>query len=165
MFPKLPEMSTNRCLCSENGVDSYNDAILQVLNSTTDCGVCGSAHYTRYLDSYFLDNIPVYPSQKSSRKKFTSRRKRTYRNTSVYQYFMNSLVRSSIYGVSNWAKSKSTIWTFLWSSVLIACAAGYGYQTFAFYKRYRSNPTVVNIQVENDGQVEFPAITICNANR
>lgn len=160
-------MSKSRCSLCTSAINSYRE-IQQIATSTnSDCDVCLLFDYLKELDHKlsYPSNVKVYPFQKSIRKTNTSKNKRTDQNISVYQYFIRELAMSSINGMNNWAKSKGRIWKFLWFLVIFACASGYGYQIFTFYTRYRSNPTIVHLQVENDGQVEFPAVTICNANR
>lgn len=160
-------MSKSRCSLCTSTINSYRDIQQIRASSTSGCDVCLLLDFLNELDNRlsYPANVKVYPFQKSIRKGNTSKSKRTDQNISVYQYFMRELAMSSINGISNWAKSKTGIWKYLWFLVIFACAAGYGYQTFTFYTRFRSKPTIVHLQVENDGQVEFPAVTICNANR
>ena len=160
-------MSESRCSFCTRAMDSYKKIQQLHASSNSDCDVCSLLDYLKEFDkrASYTNAINIYPFHKSNRKNISSKSKRTDRSISVYRYFVNALAMSSINGVSNWAKSKTGIWKFLWLLVIICCAAGYGFQTFTFYSRYRSNPTLVQLQVENDGQVEFPAVSICNANR
>ena len=160
-------MKDSRCLFCKQAVHSYRKIQQIRSSSNSDCDVCSLLDYLKEIDNEasYSDGVKVYPFHKSKRKIFSSKTERTNLNVSVYRYFMNALVKSSINGINNWAKSKTGIWKFLWLAVIISCVAGYSFQTFALYSRYQSNPTLVQLQVENDGQAEFPAVSICNVNR
>lgn len=84
---------------------------------------------------------------------------------SVYKFFGQSLAKSSINGINNCASTSNVFGKIIWLLVFCFCAAGFGYQASGFYSLYRSKPSVVQIEVENDGEVDFPAVTVCNTNR
>ncbi|GFS89600.1 uncharacterized protein NPIL_315571 [Nephila pilipes] len=84
---------------------------------------------------------------------------------SVFKYIVRALSESSISGVNKLFSAKSQFQRFLWALVLVACLSGFSYQTYHFSILYRRKPSVVQIEVENDGLAEFPAITLCNTNR
>lgn len=88
-----------------------------------------------------------------------------YNSPSISRYLVRSLAESSVNGVNRVASAKTGFQRVLWMLVLSICLGGFGYQTFEFLSIYYSKPSVVQIEVDNDGLVAFPAITFCNNNR
>ncbi|XP_054706911.1 acid-sensing ion channel 4-A-like [Uloborus diversus] len=86
-------------------------------------------------------------------------------NLTVFQYFVTALSKSSISGVTGVTAATNVLRRILWAVVLSLCLIGFAYQTYHFSQMYMSKPSVVQIEVENDGLAEFPAITLCNTNR
>ena len=115
------------------------------------------------------NDCPFYPSLQHSYIKHNNHNPvnsetKRYSN-SVLHYFIKSLANSSISGISNSISTKNVIGKIIWIVVFVGCVSGFLYQASHFYHLYQSNPTVVQIEVENDGEVDFPAITVCNTNR
>lgn len=130
------------------------------------CTVCGCPGYRDNRGGFtFQNNVRVLSNSKIPKSSSHNRCKKSNSNISTFQFLVNLLATSSISGISNCASSRTGLRTLLWLIVFVGCFIGYLYQTLHFYNFYQHNPTVVQIQVENDGQVEFPAVTICNANR
>ncbi|XP_035209181.1 acid-sensing ion channel 4-A-like [Stegodyphus dumicola] len=80
-------------------------------------------------------------------------------------FFWKQIAKSTISGINSVALAKNKPQRWSWFIVLAGCIIGFAYQTLSFSTLYNSKPTVVQIEVENDGLVEFPAVTICNLNR
>lgn len=81
---------------------------------------------------------------------------------SVTKYLLK---KSSIYAVSQVGHAESPYRKILWVIVLAAGLFGCGYEIYRFLILYFQYPVVVNLQVENERSLEFPAVTICNLNR
>lgn len=81
---------------------------------------------------------------------------------SVTKYLLK---KSSIYAVSQVGHAESPYRKILWVIVLAAGLFGCGYEIYRFLVLYFQYPVVVNLQVENERSLEFPAVTICNLNR
>lgn len=88
-----------------------------------------------------------------------------YHNKSVFGYLVKSIADSSISGLNKVFSSENWFQRLVWSLVLVFCLVGFGYQTLKFLRIYHRKPSVVQIDVENDGLADFPAVTICNTNR
>lgn len=82
--------------------------------------------------------------------------------TSVTKYILN---KSSIYAVSQVGKAESPFRKLLWVLVLAVALLGCGYEIYRFLILYFQYPVVINLHVENEKSLEFPAVTICNLNR
>ena len=81
---------------------------------------------------------------------------------SVTKYLLK---KSSIYAVSQVGHAESPHRKILWVIVLAAGLFGCGYEIYRFLTLYFQYPVVVNLHVENERTLEFPAVTICNLNR
>lgn len=84
---------------------------------------------------------------------------------SIFRYLVRNLAESSVSGVNRVASAKNGCQRLLWILVLGFCLGGFGYQTFEYMSIYYSKPSVVQIGVENNGMMSFPAVTFCNNNR
>ncbi|XP_071035751.1 acid-sensing ion channel 4-A-like isoform X2 [Parasteatoda tepidariorum] len=97
-------------------------------------------------------------------KNKTQQNRESY-NQSVTRFLLRSLAKSSISGVNSVVSAKNPLQRVVWAVVLVCCLSGFSYQTYHFTKLYNEKPSVVQIEVENDGLAEFPSVTFCNTNR
>ncbi|XP_054723463.1 degenerin deg-1-like [Uloborus diversus] len=75
------------------------------------------------------------------------------------------LQKSSIYAISQVGKSKSLSRRFLWIVVLIAALSGCSYEIYKFLMHYFLYPVVINLLIQNNEYLPFPAVTVCGLNR
>lgn len=139
---------------------------LNFIASDKTHNVCGCPCYMNGLSN----GLPFHTTlQRPYNNKYTnhtpSSSERTNYNISVFRFFITSLAKSSINGISNSTSTGNLIGRLIWIIVFIGCLSGFLYQASHFYRLYKTNPTVVQIEVENDGEVDFPAVTVCNTNR
>lgn len=134
---------------------------LEIRITERDCDVpyCPNNYkHQQHLDdpnwSLYTAPLPNYKSPRSRQL-----------DQSILGYIVKALAASSISGVNKVFESKTWLQRTLWLIVLTLCLSGFAYQTYQFSVLYRKKPSVVQIQVENDGLAEFPAVTLCNTNR
>lgn len=75
------------------------------------------------------------------------------------------LKKSSLYPVSQLVRAKSTLQKIWWMIVLLLCVFGSIYQISEFLRSYLEYPVVIDLNVENNLVLDFPAVTVCNLNR
>lgn len=145
---------------SKNKISSLN-----FITSDKTHNVCGCPCYMNGLNN----GLPFHTTRQRPCNKYTNpittSSEKTDYNISVFSFFIASLAKSSINGISNSTSTGNVIGRLIWIVVFIGCVSGFLYQASHFYRLYKSNPTVVQIEVENDGEVDFPAVTVCNTNR
>ncbi|GBN15833.1 Amiloride-sensitive sodium channel subunit alpha [Araneus ventricosus] len=81
---------------------------------------------------------------------------------------MNSkeiLLNSSVYAVSKIGKSKCVLNKVMWLLILFLAFLGSSYQIYLFMKVYLEYPVIVNLQIDQQERISFPAVTVCNMNR
>ncbi|XP_022252045.1 amiloride-sensitive sodium channel subunit alpha-like [Limulus polyphemus] len=97
-------------------------------------------------------------SQSSSRtKNFTN-------DVSYQEFFRNMLLNSSLNGVSKIGMSQNYVRSLVWTVVLITGIVGCVYQSLEFFRAYKQYPAVVQLEVQTERTLEFPAVTVCNLN-
>ncbi|GIX84064.1 uncharacterized protein CEXT_226871 [Caerostris extrusa] len=100
----------------------------------------------------------LYTTPLATRTKSSPRSK--HQDQSVWKFTIKALSESSISGVNKLFSANTRIQRFIWLLVLVCCLSGFSYQTYHFSILYRKKPSVVQIEVENDGLAEFPAVTL-----
>ena len=158
-------MKQRRCYCGRS-LHSKKKLTSDFPPSHVMCDVYGSPYgYMNDIDGEWTYRT----SSASSFIRYTNRESSRSRNAdysiSVFQYFSQSLAKSSIAGISNCFSTANAFGKLIWLLMFVLCAGGFGYQASRFYALYRTKPSVVQIEVENDGEVDFPAVTVCNTNR
>ncbi|GIY39361.1 acid-sensing ion channel 5 [Caerostris darwini] len=73
--------------------------------------------------------------------------------------------KSSVYIVSQIGHSKTLSRKIMWLSILTTVIMICCYQIYAFFDQYFKYPVVVDLQIEGQDAVDFPAVTVCNLNR
>ncbi|GIZ01975.1 acid-sensing ion channel 5 [Caerostris extrusa] len=73
--------------------------------------------------------------------------------------------KSSVYIVSQIGHSKTLSRKIMWLSILTTVIMICCYQIYAFFDQYFKYPVVVNLKIEGQDAVDFPAVTVCNLNR
>ncbi|XP_076330958.1 acid-sensing ion channel 4-A-like [Tachypleus tridentatus] len=72
--------------------------------------------------------------------------------------------QSSLSGVSQIAKSPTVCRRCIWVFVFCLCIGFCIYHSVSFVTSYLEYPVIVNLDVENNLELEFPAVTVCNLN-
>lgn len=72
---------------------------------------------------------------------------------------------SSILGVSKILHTRNRFRKIIWMLVLVIGFTGCLYQICRFVKVYLQYPVIVNLQVDQQWNLVFPAVTVCNLNR
>lgn len=75
------------------------------------------------------------------------------------------LKQSSLYPLAQLVRAKSYLRKIWWMIVLLLCGFGSIYEITAFLHNYLQYPVVIDLNVENDRALDFPAVTVCNLNR
>ncbi|XP_023226921.1 amiloride-sensitive sodium channel subunit alpha-like [Centruroides sculpturatus] len=83
------------------------------------------------------------------------------KNTSIFEKFLGS---SSVIGLSQITKSRSIVRKLLWLAVLVTGLTFCAIESHKFMREFYKYPVVVNLEIENKGALEFPAVTVCNLN-
>lgn len=157
-------MKRKRCQCGVQFDYDKRRAYKQFLPDGT-CAICGRPGYAKRLDKEWYSptfSQPIYPQYPGHD---TSSPQKIDYSMPVYHYFFQSLAKSSINGISNCSSSSSVVGKLIWCIVFCFSVTGFLYQASHFYRLFQSKPSVVQIEVENDGEVDFPAVTVCNTNR
>lgn len=145
---------------SKNKISSLN-----FIASDKTYDVCGCPCYMNGLSNGVSFQATLQRPYNKYPNQITTDSEKTDYKISVFRFFITSLAKSSINGISNSTSTGNLIGRLVWIIVFIGCVSGFLYQASHFYRLYKSNPTVVQIEVENDGEVDFPAVTVCNTNR
>ncbi|KAF8795506.1 Acid-sensing ion channel 5 like protein [Argiope bruennichi] len=151
-------MKMKHCVCKTYPLDYDPRKTLKIRITERECDVPNNYKHQKPFED--LD-CSLYATPHANRS--TPRSK--YFDQSVFSYIVKALSDSSISGVNKVFASKTSVQKILWFIVLSGCLSGFAYQTYNFSVLYRKKPSVVQIEVENDGLAEFPAITLCNTNR
>ncbi|GIY18264.1 acid-sensing ion channel 5 [Caerostris darwini] len=81
-------------------------------------------------------------------------------------YVLNSLVKkSSVPAFSRVGQAEAKPQRIFWLSVLLMCLCGCGYETSSFLRTFFQYPVLIDVETENSGTLDFPAVTVCNLNR
>ncbi|GIY11217.1 FMRFamide-activated amiloride-sensitive sodium channel [Caerostris extrusa] len=81
-------------------------------------------------------------------------------------YLLNSLVKkSSVPAFSRAGQAEAKPQRIFWLSVLLMCLCGCGYETNRFLGIFIQYPVLIDVETENSGTLNFPAVTVCNLNR
>lgn len=152
-----------KCHCRTHPFDYDSPKSFEIRVTERDCDVPNCSNNYRNLKasnhlpdwSWYINPQPVRPNP--SRCK--------YRSQSILEYLLRKFTQSSIDGVNKISSAKNWFQRIMWMLVLSFCILGFGFQTLTFLRIYYSKPSVVQIEVENDGMADFPAVTVCNTNR
>ncbi|GFV98490.1 acid-sensing ion channel 1C [Trichonephila clavipes] len=79
--------------------------------------------------------------------------------------FDEILKNSAIFIISKIGRSQSKFRKLLWLLILVISLSGCGFQINRFLRLYFQYPVLLNLEVERKMHLDFPAVTICNANR
>ncbi|GIY18266.1 amiloride-sensitive sodium channel subunit alpha [Caerostris darwini] len=81
-------------------------------------------------------------------------------------YLLSSLVKkSSVPAFSRVGQAEAKPQRIFWLSVLLLCLCGCGYETSRFLRTFFQYPVLIDVETENSGTLDFPAVTVCNLNR
>ncbi|GBM16177.1 hypothetical protein AVEN_126444-1 [Araneus ventricosus] len=154
-------IAMKHCVCKTYPLDYDPRKTLEIRITERECDVSNCPN--NYKNQQNLDDPDwsMYATPHENRRSPRSRQS----DQSVFRYIVKALSDSSISGVNKLFSSKTLLQKTLWLIVLTSCLSGFSYQTYQFSKLYRKKPSVVQIEVENDGLAEFPAVTLCNTNR
>ncbi|KFM78077.1 Amiloride-sensitive sodium channel subunit alpha, partial [Stegodyphus mimosarum] len=75
------------------------------------------------------------------------------------------LMNSSILPVSRMTHRQSKPSKIFWMLILIVCVFSCCYEAYRFFNIYLQYPVIINLDVQNNTSIDFPAVTICNLNR
>ncbi|XP_055931842.1 acid-sensing ion channel 4-A-like [Argiope bruennichi] len=149
------------CICKTYPLDYDPRKTLEIRITERECDVPNCPNNYKHQQQFDDPDWSLYATPHTNRS--TPRSK--HFDQSVFSYIVKALSDSSISGVNKVFASKTSVQRILWFIVLTGCLSGFAYQTYKFSVLYRKKPSVVQIEVENDGLAEFPAITLCNTNR
>ncbi|XP_067144921.1 degenerin-like protein asic-2 [Centruroides vittatus] len=72
---------------------------------------------------------------------------------------------SAVIGLPQIAGSRHVLRKLLWCAVLIIGITFCALESYKFMTEFYKYPVVINLEIENKGILEFPAVTVCNINR
>ncbi|CAL1270938.1 unnamed protein product [Larinioides sclopetarius] len=149
------------CVCKTYPLDYDPRKTLEIRITERECDVPNCSNNYKHQQNLDSPDWSMYTNPHANKRSPRSREL----DQSVFRFIVKALAESSISGVNKLFSSKSLLQRAIWFIVLTCCLSGFAYQTYQFSKLYRKKPSVVQIEVENDGLAEFPAVTLCNNNR
>ena len=72
---------------------------------------------------------------------------------------------TSVQGLVQFFASKNAISKAYWLIILVAATVGTYYNVYVVFDEFLSYPVVTDVKVAQNSSIEFPSVTICNANR
>ncbi|GFQ83307.1 acid-sensing ion channel 5 [Trichonephila clavata] len=105
----------------------------------------------RFEDNYYGDSQRISPTLNG--------------DTIPNNFLSNFIEKSSVYAVSRAGQAKTKPRRVFWLMVLLTCLCGCIYEANSFLTVFFEYPVLTDLEVKNEGNLEFPAITVCNLNR
>ncbi|GFV61075.1 FMRFamide-activated amiloride-sensitive sodium channel [Trichonephila clavipes] len=84
---------------------------------------------------------------------------------STPSFLSNFIEKSSVYAASQIGQAKTKPCRVFWLMVLLICLCGCIYEANSFLTVFFEYPVLTDLEVKNGGNLEFPAVTVCNLNR
>ncbi|GFT88060.1 FMRFamide-activated amiloride-sensitive sodium channel [Nephila pilipes] len=87
------------------------------------------------------------------------------KDTNPNNFLSNFIGNSSVYAVSQVGQEKTKPRKIFWLLALLTCLCGCVYEMKSFLSVFLEYPVLIDLEVRNEGNLKFPAVTVCNLNR